>query len=154
MTPCLKNKVFQNMTKASMGYNGVVVPLFRQMLSKIGQVQGEGAAIPAVPQHTPIVVPQVQHSPPVIHTFRRRSRQSTVVPQPSDSNLNIGADEAAILGSMDGAGTTVSGLEAGQDRSNIIKTPTMATSNVPSPTRLGTGGGIQSQRQHIGGSGV
>ena len=54
ITPCLKNKVFQNMTKANEGYNGVVVPLFQQMLAKIGQVQGEGAAIPAVPQHTPI----------------------------------------------------------------------------------------------------
>ena len=142
------------MTKASKGYNGVVVPLFRQMISKIGQVQGEGSAIPAVPQHTPIVVPEVQHTPPVIHTFRRRSRQSTVIPQSSVSHLNIGADEAAILFSMDGAGTTVSGLDAGQDRANISKTPTMATPNVPSPTRLGTGGGIQSQRQHIGGSGV
>ena len=30
----------------------------------------------------------------------------------------------------------------------------MATPNEPSPTRLGAGGGIQSQRQHIGGSGV
>ena len=64
------------------------------------------------------------------------------------------ADEAAIIGSMDGAGATVSGLEAGQDSANITKTPTMATPNVPSPTRLGTGGGIQSHWHDIGGSGV
>ena len=70
------------------------------------------------------------------------------------TQINLGADEAAILGSMDGAGATVSGLAAGQDSTNILKTPTMATSNVPSPTRLGAGDGIQSQRLDIGGSGV
>ena len=67
-TPCLKPKVFQNMNKASKGYDGVVHELFPQMLAKIGQVQGDGAAIRAEPHHTPtITVPSISHTPSYSH---------------------------------------------------------------------------------------
>jgi hypothetical protein len=75
-TPCLKPKVFQNMNKASDGWNGEFKPLFPEMLAKITQVQGEGAAIPVVPQHTPtITVPPIHYTPQVAHTYERRQKQ-------------------------------------------------------------------------------
>ena len=75
---CLKPKVFQNMSKASDLWNGEVHPLFPQMLAKISQVQGEDATIPVVSQNTPtIVVPPIQHTPAVTHTYERRSKQPT-----------------------------------------------------------------------------
>jgi hypothetical protein len=75
---CLKPKVFQNMSKASDLWNGEVHPLFPQMLAKIANVQGEDATIPVVSHHTPtIVVPQIQHTPAVTHTYERRHKQPT-----------------------------------------------------------------------------
>jgi hypothetical protein len=75
-TPCLKPKVFQNMSNASELWNGEVKPLFPEMLSKISQVQGEDATIPVVSHHTPtIVVPPIQHTPAITHTYERRHTQ-------------------------------------------------------------------------------
>ena len=63
------------MSKASELWNGEVRPLFPQMLAKISQVQGEDAPIPAASQNTPtIVVPPIQHTPAVTHTYERRSK--------------------------------------------------------------------------------
>jgi hypothetical protein len=78
-TPCLKPKVFQNMDKASKGWNGEVKPLFPQMLAKIAQVQGEGVAISVAPQHIPTInIPSTTHTPPVTHTYVRRQQQPTL----------------------------------------------------------------------------
>ena len=75
-TPYLKPKVFQNMDKASDGWNGDFKLLFPEMLAKIVQVQGEGAAIPVVPQHAPtITVPPIHYTPQVTHTYERRQKQ-------------------------------------------------------------------------------
>ena len=66
------------MSKASDLWNGEVHPLFPQMLAKISQVQGEDAPIPTASQTTPtIVVPPIQHTPAVTHTYERRSKQPT-----------------------------------------------------------------------------
>jgi hypothetical protein len=87
-TPCLKQKVFQNMTKATESYNGVVTALFPQMLAKIGLTQGEGAANTAEPQNTPpIIIPSITHIPPVTHTYERRSKQ----PTPPIATLHVSA---------------------------------------------------------------
>jgi hypothetical protein len=46
------------------------------MLSKISQVQGEDATIPVVSQHIPtIVIPPIQYTPEVTHTYERRKKQ-------------------------------------------------------------------------------
>jgi hypothetical protein len=85
-TPCLKPKVFQNMCKASELWNGEVRPLFPEILSKIPQVQGEDATIPVVSHHTPsIVIPSLQHTPAVTHTYERRHKQ----PTPSMTTLHV-----------------------------------------------------------------
>jgi hypothetical protein len=45
------------------------------MLSKISQVHGEDATIPVISHHTPtIVVPPIQHTPAVTHTYERRQK--------------------------------------------------------------------------------
>lgn len=55
---------------------------------------------------------------------------------------------------MEGADTTTSGLVAGLDSVNIIKTPTMETSHVPSPPWLAKIDEIRSQPETFGGFGV
>jgi hypothetical protein len=85
-TPCLKPKVFQNMCKASEFWNREVHPLFLEMLSKISQVQGEDTTIPVVSHPTPtIVVPPIQHTLAVTHTYERRPKQ----PTPLISTLHV-----------------------------------------------------------------
>lgn len=77
-TPCLKPKVFQNMNKASEGFNGVVHALFPQMLVVIAQERGEGVAIPVALHHTPtITILSISYTPPVTHTYERRQKQPT-----------------------------------------------------------------------------
>jgi hypothetical protein len=56
-----------------------------------------------------------------------------MVPQPSSPPQKIVADEATIIGDMDGATTTDPSLDAGHASVNIIKTPPMATLNVSDP---------------------
>lgn len=61
-------------------------------------------------------------------------------------------DEIVNIGRVEGDETTVSGLVAGQDSVNIIKTPTMTTSNAPSPPGFGTYNGIPSHLETMSGS--
>lgn len=97
---CLKPKVFQNMCKPSYLWNGEVHPLFPQMLAKI---QGEDAIIPVVSHHTPtIVVPQIQHTPAVTHTYERRHKQ----PTPSMTTLHVA--EPYGLGTSSGGSRPIS----------------------------------------------
>ena len=78
--PCLKPKVFQNMNKASEGYNGVVRALFPQMLVVIAQARGEGVAIPVAPQHTPtITVPSISYTHQLL-THIRGGKNSQLLP--------------------------------------------------------------------------
>lgn len=60
-------------------WNEIVTPLFQDMLFQIQQVQGEGSVNPTEPQHTPIVILSTSHIPVVSQTYRRRTRQETVV---------------------------------------------------------------------------
>ena len=92
-TPCLQQKVFQNMNRATRGNNGVVVALLPTMLTQVQQVQGEGPVNPTEPQHTPeIVVPSTSYTTPVTHSFRRRTRKEAMVPQPSSPPQTYVAD--------------------------------------------------------------
>jgi hypothetical protein len=69
------------------------------MLSKISQVQGEDATIPVVSHHTPfIVIPAIQHTPAVTHTYERRHKQ----PAPLISTLHV-ADPFGIGTSSGGS---------------------------------------------------
>ena len=79
-TPCLKQKVFQNMTKATESYDGVVKPLFPQMLAKIGIIQGEGEAIPASHHHTPLSLFQLLTIHPQLLTLMRGGLNSQLLP--------------------------------------------------------------------------
>lgn len=93
-TPCLKPKVFQNMSKASELWNGEVKPLFPEMLSKISQVHGEDATIPVVSHHSPsIVVPPIQHTLAVAHTYERRNKQppSPITTLPVSEPFGLGS---------------------------------------------------------------
>ena len=82
------------MSMASKGFNGVVVPLFEEMLL---QVQGEGSANPAESQHTLIVVPSSSHTPLITQTYRKRNRHETMVPQPSSPTHTLVAVRLSML---------------------------------------------------------
>ena len=62
-TPCLQQKVFQNMTMSTQGWNGEEISLSDAILSFLTQVQGSGSVNPTDPQITPIVVPSTSHIP-------------------------------------------------------------------------------------------
>nr|GEX15328.1 DNA helicase [Tanacetum cinerariifolium] len=130
----------------------VTVPLFDSMLVH----QGEGSGTPTEPHHTPSPeVPQSpQHDlsssihPPIttktiptithteIPTLRQYSRRARIA---QSSALPTTADEPAsplVDDSQGEACPTVSGLEAGQDRANIIKSSTLPHDSTPRVTSL------------------
>ena len=67
-TPCLQQKVFQNMTMSTQGWNGEERPLSDAMLSFLTQVQGAGSVNPTDPQITPIAIPSVSYTPALTQT--------------------------------------------------------------------------------------
>ncbi|PWA89426.1 hypothetical protein CTI12_AA109180 [Artemisia annua] len=87
-TPCLQQKVFQNMSMKTKGWTGEEKPLTEPMLAFLSQVQSAGSASPTDPQITPIVVPTTTHIPTVTQTYRKRHRNVSssmatfIVPQP------------------------------------------------------------------------
>ncbi|GKG13952.1 hypothetical protein Tco_0350912 [Tanacetum coccineum] len=90
-------------------------------------VQSEGSTIPVESHHTPTSAPSTSQ-PPSSSPSRGTTRQKYVVPQPRSPTQTNVADEAASTGvdvKLGRATTTVIGLEAGHDSSNIDKTPTM-----------------------------
>ena len=98
------------------------------------------------------MIPSVSHIPTVSHTYRRRTKKETVIPQPSHLTQTIDAFKAINFDSMEGANTTATGLVAVQASVNIDKTTTMATSNVPSLPSFGKDNEITSYLEQIGGS--
>nr|GEZ42442.1 hypothetical protein [Tanacetum cinerariifolium] len=130
-------------------------------------VKGEGSATPTEPHHTPS--PQVQHSPhhdpsspshptattelisqtttkppTKTSTLRRYTRRATWIAQ--SKALSPAADEPASLLRDDRQGKafpTVSGLDAGQERENIIKISALPHESSPSVTSLDADEGNQ-----------
>nr|GEV76730.1 hypothetical protein [Tanacetum cinerariifolium] len=154
-------ELFENL--ALMGYNILpnqkfsfqkdrTVPLFDSMLVH----QGEGSGTPTEPHHTPSsetqqsspTAPSSPPHPPVttakiptviptdIPTLRQYSRRDRIAQ--SSALPNVADEPASPLGddSQGEACPTVSGLEAGQDRANIIKTSTLPHDSTPRVTSL------------------
>nr|GEW92065.1 putative ribonuclease H-like domain-containing protein [Tanacetum cinerariifolium] len=151
----LDAELFENL--ALMGVNnpsfsGRTVPLFDTMLVH----QGEGSGTPTEPHHTPSpeaqqsshIAPSSPSLPPAITetiptltpidipTLRQFSRRVRIA---QSSTLPTAADKpASPLGddSQREACPTVSGLEAKQDRANILKTSTLPHDSTPMVTSL------------------
>ncbi|GJZ76288.1 hypothetical protein Tco_0640753 [Tanacetum coccineum] len=69
------------MKRASKGYTGENIPLFPAMIVQGPVVQGEGSTHPVESYHTPTSTLSTS-PPPVSPTFRRTTRQESVVSQP------------------------------------------------------------------------
>nr|GEY32955.1 putative ribonuclease H-like domain-containing protein [Tanacetum cinerariifolium] len=131
---------------------GKTVPLFPSMLVTMG----EGSGIPTEPHHTPSpeaqqTSPTATSSPslppvttatiptvipidtPLLRQYTRRARiaQSSVFPTAADEPASPIGDD-----SQGEACPTVSGLEAEQDRANIIKTSTLPSDSTSRVTSL------------------
>ncbi|GJR68839.1 hypothetical protein Tco_0014904 [Tanacetum coccineum] len=132
LAPTLTKKLFANMKR---GYAGDHVPLLPAMLAGAAEDQGEGSAIPAEPQHTPVDPVPSTSQPPTPSTNeplpqpsppRQLDRQDTEIPQSQSPTLTHVADEATTTGvrvGTEGATTTTSGLDAGLDSGNIHESP-------------------------------
>nr|GEV88034.1 hypothetical protein [Tanacetum cinerariifolium] len=130
---------------------------FNEFSSNIATVVGEGSGTPTEPHHTPspeaqqsphnslssplhpTATPETIHSttPTEIPTLRQYSRRAKRIAQ--SIALPTAADEPASLLRDDSQGeafSTVSGLEARQDRENIIKTSALPYDSTPRVTSL------------------
>ncbi|GJX41987.1 hypothetical protein Tco_0256977 [Tanacetum coccineum] len=83
-----------NMKRAFKGYTGENIPLFLAMIVQGIVVQGEGSTHLVESHHTPTSTPSTSQ-PPVSPTFKRTTRQESVVPQPRSPTQTLVADEAA-----------------------------------------------------------
>nr|GFA11523.1 hypothetical protein [Tanacetum cinerariifolium] len=142
---------------------------FNEFSSNIATAMGEGSAIPTEPQYTPS--PQAHQSPhhdtsspshptatpkqipTATHTetptVRQYSRRVTRIAQ--SKALSTDTDEPTSLLRDDSQGEafpTVSGLDAGQDRENIIKTSALPHESSPRVTSLDANEGSMQQRIH------
>nr|GEZ63329.1 hypothetical protein [Tanacetum cinerariifolium] len=139
---------FTTLRVNSPSFSGRTVPLFATMLV----TQGEGSGTPTEPHHTPsLEAQQSPHNSPSsplhptgspetipsttpteIPTLRQYSRRAKRIAQ--STALPTAADEPASLLRDDSQGEafpTVSGLEARQDRENIIKTSALPRDSTP-----------------------
>nr|GEY48033.1 hypothetical protein [Tanacetum cinerariifolium] len=144
---------------------------FNAFSSNIATAVGEGSGIPTDPHHTPS--PEAQQSPhhdlssslhpndttkiiptetpTEIPTLRQYSRRATRIAQ--SKALSAAADKpASPLGddSQGKAFSTVTSLDAGHDKENIIKTSTLPHDSTPRVTSLDTDeGSMQQQLQEL-----
>nr|GEZ21822.1 hypothetical protein [Tanacetum cinerariifolium] len=150
--PFHTRKVLTTLRVNSPSFSGWTVPLFATMLVH----QGEGSRTPTEPHHTPS--PEAQQSPhtaplstslppattatiptstpteiPILKQYSRRARiaQSSALPTAADEPASPLGDD-----SLGEACPTVSGLEAGQDRANIVKTSALPHESTPRVTSL------------------
>nr|GEX60846.1 hypothetical protein [Tanacetum cinerariifolium] len=137
----------------SLSFSGRTVPLFATMLV----TQGEGLGTPTEPHHTPS--PEAQQSPhPDLSSSLHPTKKTETSPTETPTEIPIlrqyfkratwitqfkalptAADKPASLFRDDSQGEafpTVSGLEAGQDRENIIKTSALPHDSTPRVTSL------------------
>nr|GEX98112.1 hypothetical protein [Tanacetum cinerariifolium] len=143
-------KLFTTLKVNSLSFSGRTVPLFATMLV----TQGEGSGTSTEPHHTPS--PQAQQSlhhdlssslhptetiptetPTEIPTLRQYSIRATRIVQ-SEALPTVADEPASLLrdNSQGKAFLNVSGLEAGQDRENIIKTYALPHDSTPRVTSL------------------
>nr|GEZ20856.1 hypothetical protein [Tanacetum cinerariifolium] len=151
--PFYTRKNFTTPRVNSPSFSGRIVPLFATMVV----TQGEGSGTPTKPHHTPS--PEAQQSlhnspssllhltatpetipsttPIEIPTLRQYSKRAKWIAQ--SIALPNAAGEPASLSRDDSEGEaflTISGLEAGQDRENIIKTSALPHDSTPRVTSL------------------
>nr|GEV73720.1 hypothetical protein [Tanacetum cinerariifolium] len=116
---------------------------FNEFSSNIATAVGEGSGTPTEPHHTPS--PEAQQSP--LHDFTSSLHPTaTTKTIPTSTALPTAADEPASLLRDDSQGEafpTVSGLEAGHDRENIIKTFALPHDSTPRVTSLTADEGTQ-----------
>nr|GEY59541.1 ribonuclease H-like domain-containing protein [Tanacetum cinerariifolium] len=154
-------ELFENLALMSLKSTG-----FNEFSSNIATVVGEGSGTPTEPHHTPS--PEAQQSPntalsspslppattktiltstrtaiPILRQYSRRARiaQSSALPTTVDELASPLGDD-----SQGEACLTVSGLEAGQDRANIIKTSTLPHDSTPKVTSLAADEGSMQQQ--------
>nr|GEZ70429.1 hypothetical protein [Tanacetum cinerariifolium] len=152
-------ELFENLTLMGPSFWGRTVPLFHSMLVH----QGEGSGTPTEPHQTRS--PEAQQSPPTAHSspslppvttesiptaiptetpslrqYTRRARiaQSLALPTAADEPASPLRDV-----SQGEACPTISGLEAEQDRANIIKSSTLSHDSTPRVTSLAVDKGTQ-----------
>ncbi|GJX53600.1 hypothetical protein Tco_0281969 [Tanacetum coccineum] len=125
-----------NMRRVTNGYFGDETPLFPIMLAIDQPGQGEGSAIPAGSQHTPLMAPSNEtysdtraqspitepHTsppqitkPPTSSTIRKTIRQKVKIPQSNYPTQTLVIDKAAFTGVNvvhGGASTTVPSIDA------------------------------------------
>nr|GEU62991.1 hypothetical protein [Tanacetum cinerariifolium] len=159
VVPFHTRKFFTTLRVNSLSFLGRIVPLFSSMLVTMG----EGSGTPTEPHHTPTpeATPSPQHElsssslPPAItkllptvilsdnpplrqYTRRVRIAQySALLPVVDEPASPIGDD------SQGDAFLTDSGLEADQDRENILKTSTLPSDSTPRVTSLAADKGSQ-----------
>ncbi|GJV54229.1 hypothetical protein Tco_1449970 [Tanacetum coccineum] len=108
---------------------------------------GEGSEMPTDPHHTPTIIQPSTSQPQKKQKPRKPKRKDTGIPQSSGPTNNV-ADEAVyeeMDDSLEKAVTTVTSLDAEQDRGNINKTQSKATPNEPSFPGTSSGGGPRCQ---------
>ncbi|GKB65102.1 hypothetical protein Tco_0921288 [Tanacetum coccineum] len=142
-----------NMKRVSKGYTGENIALFPAMIVQGPVVQGEGSTHPVESHHTPTSAPSTLQ-PPFSLTFRRTTRQESMVPQPRSPTRTPVADEAAstcLNVRYRGATTTITILEAVQGSGNIDKTPTIPhDSPLQRVNTLGSDEGSMTQQELMG----
>nr|GEX34957.1 hypothetical protein [Tanacetum cinerariifolium] len=107
--------LMSNMKRVSKSYTEENIPLFPIMIIQDPFVLGEGLTHPFESHHTPTSAPSTSQ-PLVSPTYRRTTRQESVVPQPRSPTQSLIADKAASIGvdvRYGGATTTVTSLEVG-----------------------------------------
>nr|GEY88380.1 hypothetical protein [Tanacetum cinerariifolium] len=154
---------FVEASHISPSFSGRIVPLFATMLV----TQGKGSGTLTKPHHTPSL--EAQQSPhnspssllhltatpetipsttpteiPTLRQYFRRAKwiaQSTTLPTAAGEPTSLSRDE-----SEGEAFLTISGLEAGQDRENIIKTSALPHDSTPRVTSIDADEGSMEQQ--------
>nr|GEZ38852.1 hypothetical protein [Tanacetum cinerariifolium] len=163
-----KNQKADVRGKSSLSFSGRIVPLFDSMLVTMG----EGSRTPTEPHHTPTpeALQSPQHDlsssihPPVTtktiptviptdtlplrqYTRRAKIAQFLTLPTATDKHASLLRDN-----SQGEALPTVSGLESGQDRENIIQTSALPHDSTPKVTSLAADEGRFSYYKDRGGT--
>nr|GEW99826.1 retrotransposon protein, putative, unclassified [Tanacetum cinerariifolium] len=110
-------------------------------------LESEGSANPTDPHHTPTIIQPLTSQPSRKHKSRKTKRNDTELPKTSMPTKHV-ADEAVseeMNDSLERATTTVTSLDAEQDRGNTSKTQSKATPNKPSSSGTSSGDGPRLQ---------
>ncbi|GJZ44942.1 hypothetical protein Tco_0592538 [Tanacetum coccineum] len=133
----------KNLDNVGKGFSGRETPLFQTMVVQDHAKIGEGSEIHTDPHHTPTFIQPSTSQPQMKQRSRSLKRKDTQVPRTSVPSDNV-TDEAVneeMDDSLVRAATTVTSLDAEQDRGNINKTQSKATLNEPSSPGTSSGSG-------------